>query len=68
MLSIAIAGYYKTGMTNEHRNEQTEIARKEYAAARAAYDSQAKWNSKKKAASENLEFWGSKLAFLENAE
>ena len=55
-------------MTNEYRNQQIENARKEYAAARAAYDSQAKWNAKKQAASENLEFWGNKLAFLENAK
>lgn len=55
-------------MQTEHRSQQIETARNEYNAARAAYDAQTKWGKKKQAASEALEFWGNKLAFLENAK
>lgn len=52
-------------MSLQTHTEQLETARREYAAARASYDEQGKWNSRKRAASEALEFWGNKLAFLE---
>lgn len=51
-------------MNTEYRAAELEKARAEYAKARHACDSQPAFNGKKRAAAEQLEFWGNRVSFL----
>lgn len=52
-------------MTNKYRLEQLTEAHQQYANARVRFES-AKTKKAKREADEDLQFWGSKLAFLSN--
>lgn len=50
-----------------YRTKALEEARREYATAKAQLDACTTWGKRLRDASEACEFWGNKVAYLENA-
>lgn len=55
-------------MTEAYRTQQLANAKQELASATVRMNSIKVWGKKKREASEDVEFWGSKVAFLENVK
>lgn len=51
-------------MTETYRSEKLAEARRELAAAKSRLEACKTWNERKRDASEAVEFWGNKVAFL----
>lgn len=54
-------------MRNEHRTETLTEALAELAEARVRYNAIGTWNTRKRDAAEDVEFWSNRVAFLEHA-